>query len=155
MPAQSDFILVRDAAEERFPDYGATHGLPELIRLVDDSDDSKTKLIVVDRKPFALGATIKHSGNAWADRRALARDAYLLWRLSERYGTEPFGLGLLDKERVQRLWQLGALICSVPQGSEVTSHTEIAVAWGRRRLNGHFEELSARALSSRHAVGAA
>jgi hypothetical protein len=118
--------------------YEETHGLPQRA-MFPESRAPGTLFVVKNRTPFLLHEFKSLYGG---DEVAIQKDAYLLWRLSERYGISPFSLGRLDADRTKRLWQLRAIeFDSASYGGEITSQTLITIQWDRMPLRHHFVRL--------------
>jgi hypothetical protein len=135
-------------SENASPDlpYDLTHGLPERI-VFPDSRSVGTLFLVKNRTDFRLDDFKSETGTG---QRAIEKDAYLLWRLSERYDERPFVVGLLDADRVKRLWQLRAVeFQDAARGDTINSQSRMTIQWGRMRLQEHLERLLANASRKR------
>jgi len=45
MPYQNDYVIIEDAASEKFPDYEKTHGLPKFVGRPSGSPENRTNLL--------------------------------------------------------------------------------------------------------------
>jgi hypothetical protein len=142
MPDQTDFVVVEDSDSSKFPNYEMTHGLPKFIRRRTELDlAAKTNLLAVERAGL-IDLTLPKKSQLKADSSSLEWDAYLLWRLSERYDQRPFPVGKLDKDRFVRLCQLGAISLVDPADlHNVQETTLVRISVPRRSLSQHFEFL--------------
>jgi hypothetical protein len=137
MPILPDDFLDTENADSG-SNYDETHGLPARV-MFPDSNPPGTLLIVRTRMPFRLsGFKSDNCGGV----QAITKDAYVLWRLSERYGRSAFSVGLLDQDRVKRLWQLRAIeFDHVEYDEDVTRETLLTIRWDRMPLRRHYERL--------------
>ena len=136
MPVLSSNFLEDENANNL--DYELTHGLPRRV-VFPDSRPPGTLLLVQTRNPFRLG---DFKSTSFQDELGIQKDAYLLWRLSERYNTSSFSVGYLDADRTKRLWQLRALqFEDANLGDEIRSESRAFVQWGRMPLRQHFDRL--------------
>jgi hypothetical protein len=126
--------------------YAATHGLPKRV-IFPNSKPPGTLFLISSRSYFQLAQFKSSEGTGEL---AIQKDAYLLWRLSERYGQIPFEVGLLDADRVKRLWQLRAIeFVGVGYGATITAATQAIIQWDRMPLREHFVRLCERARNKR------
>lgn len=139
MVDQASFRVIIEADPRKFPDYEATHGLPKSIVLIEAEQGRGTNLLTAAVRGLDLNRP-KHTRLSKAPP-ALMRDAYLLWRLSERYGEEPFRIGRLDKDRLMRLQFGGIELVECENPGLATEVSFIRVCWGRRSLNSHYGRL--------------
>jgi hypothetical protein len=143
MVDQTGFRVELDANPHEFPVYEDTHGLPKSIQVVGAEKGRGTNLLTSDARPLNLNDP-KYPQLRVSE--ALLRDAYLLWRLSERYAQDTFRIGYLDKDRICRLRQLGAVeLVDESVAAEAANNTLIRICCGRQSLNAHYEQLRANA----------
>jgi hypothetical protein len=121
-----------------------THGLPKSIaRSHELAAEKKTNLLTAQRS-VPIDFTAPKHPNLQASP-SLEWDAYLLWRLSERYGMASFSIGKLDKDRVVRLFQLHVLeIVDSAQVTHGADETLVRINVSRRSLNDHLSHLQQR-----------
>jgi hypothetical protein len=136
-------MVIEDAAPERFPDYEKTHGLPKFVGRLNASPTKRTNLLTAGRNEPINFIDPKHPQLGLSS--SLEWDAYLLWRLSERYEESPFPIGKLDKDRVIRLHQLDVLEVIDPiEQTQANEETIVRIRVPRRPLNEHFLDLQRR-----------
>ena len=108
MPYQHDFVVIQDADVDKFPDYEMTHGVPKFICYPSAPAESRTNLLTANRHEAINFTDPKHPHLKASS--SLDWDAYLLWRLSERYAQEPFRIGNLDKDRQHKTPMFGLML---------------------------------------------
>jgi hypothetical protein len=140
MPTQADYLAIEDANPEKFPAYEVTHGLPKAVRLRAATERERTNLLTGSREEPINFRRPKH--RRLRGGKSLMWDAYLLWRLSERYGRRGFAIGKLDRDRVVRLEQLGAIrLIDANMARRADEATMVQICWSRQSLNGHYRQL--------------